>query len=68
MAYVSDLHEASKGEKPGWFSTATLLGRFMAPLTGGALLGHLGSGSELGFAVIYSVCLVGGALALVVSA
>lgn len=68
MAYVSDLHEESKGEKLGWFSTATLLGRFMAPLTGGALLGYLGSGSNLGFAVIYSVCLLGGALALGVSA
>jgi DHA1 family multidrug resistance protein-like MFS transporter len=67
MAYVSDLHEESKGEKLGWFSTATLVGRFMAPLTGGALLGYLGSGSELGFAAIYSLCLVGGALALGVS-
>jgi MFS family permease len=68
MAFVSDLHEESKGEKLGWFSTATLLGRFMAPLTGGALLGYLGSGGDLGFASIYSVCLVGGALALVISA
>jgi MFS family permease len=68
MAYVSDLHEESKGEKLGWFSTATLLGRFMAPLTGGALLGYLGSDSNLGFAVIYSVCLVGGTLALLVFA
>jgi MFS transporter, DHA1 family, multidrug resistance protein len=64
MAYVSDLHEESKGEKLGWFSTATLLGRFMAPLTGGALLGYFGSGSKLGFAAIYSLCLVGGVLAL----
>ena len=68
MAYVSELHEESKGEKLGWFSTATLLGRFMAPLAGGALLGYLGSGSNLGFVVIYSVCLVGGALALGVCA
>ena len=68
MAYVSDLHEESKGEKLGWFSTATLLGRFMAPLTGGALLGYLGSDSSLGFAAIYSLCFVAGALALGVSA
>jgi MFS family permease len=68
MAYVSDLNEQSKGEKLGWFSTATLLGRFMAPLTGGALLGYLGSGSDSGFATIYSVCLVGGALALLIFA
>jgi MFS family permease len=68
MAYVSDLHEESKGEKLGWFSTATLLGRLMAPLAGGALLGHLGSDSSLAFAAIYSLCLVGGASTLLVSA
>jgi MFS family permease len=68
MAYVADLHEESKGEKLGWFSTATLLGRFMAPLTGGALLGFLGLGDNLGFVTIYSVCMVGGLLALVVFA
>lgn len=68
MAYVSDLHEESKGEKLSWFSTATLLGRFMAPLTGGALLGYLGSNNNLGFGTIFSVCLVGGTLALLVSA
>lgn len=68
MAFVSDLHEESKGEKLGWFSTATLLGRFMAPLTGGAVLGYLGSDSDFGFASIYSVCLVSGALALIISA
>jgi MFS family permease len=68
MAYVADLHEESKGEKLGWFSTTTLLGRFMAPLTGGALLGFFGSGSNVSFAAIYSVCLAGGALALMVSA
>jgi MFS family permease len=67
MAFVSDLHEESKGEKLGWFSTATLLGRFMAPLIGGAVLGYLGSESDLGFASIYLLCLVGGALALIFS-
>jgi MFS family permease len=67
MAFVSDLHEESKGEKLGWFSTATLLGRFMAPLIGGAVLGYLGSENDLGFASIYLLCLVGGALALIFS-
>jgi predicted MFS family arabinose efflux permease len=48
--------------------STTLLGRFMAPLTGGAVLGYLGSGDNLGFAAIYSVCLMGGALALLIFA
>jgi MFS family permease len=68
MAYVSDLHEGARGEKLGWFSTATLSGRFMAPLTGGVLLGYFGSGSHVGFVTIYSVCLVGGFAALAISA
>lgn len=64
MAFVSDLHEESKGEKLGWFSTATLLGRFLAPLAGGALLGFMGSGSDHAYASIYFLCLVGGVIAL----
>jgi len=64
MAFVSDLHEEAKGEKLGWFSTATLLGRFLAPLAGGALLGFLGSSSDQAYTSIYFLCLVGGALAL----
>ena len=68
MAFVSDLHEGAKGEKLGWFSTATLLGRFLAPLTGGALLGFLGAAGDISFALIYSVCLVGGVFALFISA
>ncbi len=68
MAFVSDLHEGAKGEKLGWFSTATLLGRFIAPLTGGALLGFLGAAGDISFALIYSACLVGGVFALFISA
>ena len=64
MAFVSDLHEEAKGEKLGWFSTATLLGRFLAPLAGGALLGFLGSSSDQAYTSIYFLCLVGGAFAL----
>jgi MFS family permease len=68
MAFISDLYEASKGEKLGWFSSATLIGRFMAPLTGGALLGYYGSESTLGFTTLYSICWVAGVLALALSA
>ena len=68
MAYISDLYEGAKGEKLGWFSSTTLIGRFMAPLTGGALLGYFGTESTLGFAAIYSLCLVSGVLTLALSA
>jgi MFS transporter, DHA1 family, multidrug resistance protein len=68
MAFISDLHEGAKGEKLGWFSSSTLVGRFMAPLTGGALLGYYGSESTFGFVSIYSICLVSGIFVLVLSA
>lgn len=67
MACVTDLHADAKGEKLGWFSTATLLGRFLAPLAGGALLGLAGTGSAKAFVPIYTVCLIGGGLALIIS-
>jgi MFS family permease len=67
MAWVSDLHEAAKGEKLGWFSTATLLGRFLAPLAGGALLGLWGPGGGTAFRAIFGLCLAAGVLALLVA-
>ena len=68
MAYVSDLHEDAKGEKLGWFSTATLCGRFIAPLTGGAILGLFGTKvSPIAFQSVYMVCLVAGVIALFAS-
>jgi len=63
MAFVADLHEASKGEKLGWFSSATLCGRFLAPLTGGWILGVLGAGADDGFFWVYLSCTVAGVLA-----
>jgi DHA1 family multidrug resistance protein-like MFS transporter len=68
MAFVSDLHEDAKGAKLGWFSTATLMGRFIAPLTGGALLGFFGSTRDISFTMIYSACLMSGVFALFISA
>jgi MFS family permease len=67
MAFVADLHADAKGEKLGWFSTATLLGRFAAPLVGGAFLGHFGAESRTAFAAVYAVCLAGGGAALICS-
>jgi MFS family permease len=56
MALVADLFQAGRGEKIGWFSTATLLGRFMAPLAGGALLSGFGLEGGAGFTAVYLVC------------
>lgn len=65
MAMVSDLFQKGRGEKMGWFSTATLLGRFMAPALGGAILGfyatdQAGSVSTVGFHTLYLVCGIAG--------
>jgi DHA1 family multidrug resistance protein-like MFS transporter len=67
MAYVSDQHENTMGEKLGWFSTATLCGRFLAPLSGGALLGLVGSNGSQTFHGVYLVCLIAGVVALALS-
>ncbi len=61
MAMVSDLFQKGRGEKMGWFSTATLLGRFLAPALGGAVLGfyathQANSVSSAGFHILYLVC------------
>ena len=62
MAMVADMHAASRGERLGLMSSVTQLGRFLAPLAGGILLGLGGplSGEE-GFIWVYAGCLVLGA-------
>jgi DHA1 family multidrug resistance protein-like MFS transporter len=44
------------------------MGRFIAPLTGGALLGFFGSTRDISFTMIYSACLMSGVFALFISA
>ncbi|MFH2123851.1 MAG: MFS transporter [Pseudomonadota bacterium] len=56
MAMVADLFEQGRGEKMGWFSTATLLGRFMAPVLGGTILGMHTLDAASGFHTLYLVC------------
>jgi DHA1 family multidrug resistance protein-like MFS transporter len=65
MAQVSDLFHQERGEKLGWFSTSTLLGRFMAPIVGGSLIGFFALNFSLGFKVVYLACGLAGILALV---
>lgn len=59
MALVADMHAASRGERLGLMSSITQIGRFLAPLAGGALLGLGGSlTGRGGFALVYTSCLV----------
>lgn len=64
MAYVADLYQGSRGEKMGWFSTATLLGRFSAPALGGIVLAASATDDTLGFTTLYIVCGIAGLAAL----
>jgi MFS family permease len=56
LALVADLYSKERGERMGWFSTATLLGRFMAPAAGGGLLALLALEPALGFQAVYALC------------
>src|SRR5512136_1897971 len=38
MAAVADTFEKGRGERMGWYSSATMVGRFLAPLVGGLLI------------------------------
>jgi DHA1 family multidrug resistance protein-like MFS transporter len=38
MATVADTFDEKRGERMGWYSSATMVGRFMAPFVGGALI------------------------------
>ncbi len=64
MAYVADLYQGSRGERMGWFSTATLLGRFSAPAFGGIILAVSAKGDSLGFNALYAICGITGLVAL----
>lgn len=67
MAMISDLYQGSRGEKMGWFSTSTLLGRFAAPIAGGTLLGVFIAHPAYSFSAVYLVCGAAGALTLLLS-
>lgn len=64
MALVADLFRGGRGEKLGWFSTSTLLGRFIAPIAGGSIIGALALSLDWGFRAVYLVCAAAGVLAL----
>jgi MFS transporter, DHA1 family, multidrug resistance protein len=64
MALVSDLFHKERGERMGWFSTSTLLGRFMAPVAGGSIIGILAFNPGLSYRVVYLVCGAAGMMVL----
>ncbi len=67
MALVSTLSHKERGEKLGWFSTATLAGRFMAPVVGGSILGYFSLASAFSYQVVYGVCGVAGVITLLLA-
>lgn len=67
MALISDLFHDGRGERLGWFSTSTLLGRFAAPIAGGTLLGLFAAHPAFGFRAVYIVSGATGAAALVLA-
>lgn len=38
MAAVADTYDSGRGEKMAWYSSSTMVGRFLAPFVGGALI------------------------------
>ncbi len=65
LALVADIFKTQRGEKLGWFTTSTLIGRFIAPMAGGSLLGMMVMNPEMGFKTVYGICAVAGILALI---
>jgi MFS transporter, DHA1 family, multidrug resistance protein len=67
MAMVSDIFRKERGEKIGWFSTSTLLGRFLAPLAGGSIIGAFVFSPVISYKVIYLVCGIAGIITMILS-
>ncbi|KJU85221.1 major facilitator transporter [Candidatus Magnetobacterium bavaricum] len=65
LSMVSDVFAKERGEKIGWFSTATLLGRFIAPMVGGGIIGLMAFNPKMSYNVVYLVCGFVGILSLV---
>ena len=64
MALVSELFHKERGEKIGWFSTSTLIGRFIAPIAGGSIIGALVFNPAVSYKVVYLVCGAAGIVTL----
>lgn len=67
LAMVSDLYQQGRGERLGWFASATMVGRFAAPLTGGLMLAGMAVAPAVAFRNVYLLCFVAGLLTLVLA-
>ena len=67
MALVSELFYKERGEKIGWFSTSTLIGRFIAPIAGGSIIGALIFNPALSYKVVYLICGAAGIITLLLT-
>lgn len=67
MAYISELFHRERGEKLGWFSTATLLGRFAAPIVGGTFISLLVFSPAWSYKGVYLLCAVTGIVTLILA-
>ncbi len=65
LALVAEFFRKERGEKIGWFSSATLVGRFLAPVTGGVLIGYFAANPMAGFQSVYLLCGLTGILAFI---
>ncbi|MBF0345080.1 MAG: MFS transporter [Nitrospirae bacterium] len=65
LSMVSATFNKERGEKIGWFSTSTLLGRFIAPMAGGGIIGLMSFNPRMGYKVVYLLCAFVGILSLV---
>ena len=63
MAAVADTFDKGRGERMGWYSSSTMVGRFIAPLVGGALITGFGNS----FHWVYVACGISGALAFLMA-
>lgn len=64
MALIASLFHSERGERMGWFSTSTLIGRFMAPVVGGIIIGAMALNPDIGYKIVYLVCGAAGILVL----
>jgi MFS family permease len=67
LALVADLYVAQRGEKMGWYSSATLIGRSAAPFIGGFLLSAFAASVMWHYRVVYLVCAAAGTLAFLIA-
>lgn len=64
LALVADLYQTGRGESMGWYSSATLIGRSVAPFAGGSILFVAASQYQW----VYVACGAAGLVALAVAA